>query len=108
MFPKRERVYFGAPARPASTDRRRFSAITIPGHDHTAASLTALIAAVGDVNGDGIDDLVASTPDTGMVYLFGSDGATGMPIDFPSWTFTGAAGFGAGLPEPVWDAPGAF
>jgi hypothetical protein len=96
--PEVERAYFGAPGSAGGTDRRRFSAITIPGHDHTSASLTALIAAVGDVNGDGIDDLVASTPDNGMVYLFRSEGATGMPINFPDWTYSGATGFGTGLP----------
>jgi FG-GAP-like repeat/FG-GAP repeat len=96
--PELERVYFGAPGSCGATNCRRFAAITVPGHNNNGGTLSAFIAAAGDVDGDGLDDLVASTPDTGTVYVFRSGGATGMPIDFSFPTLTGAPGYGTGLP----------
>jgi hypothetical protein len=56
---------------------------------------------LGDVNGDGLDDKVASTPDSGKAYFHGSVIGTATPgIDdvafaSPIWTF--ATGFGSGF-----------
>jgi hypothetical protein len=59
-------------------------------------NLFAIIAAVGDVDGDGTDDLVATTPDNGSAYLF--LGSAGGLEAFPFRTWTGTPGFGTSLP----------
>ena len=69
-MPERERVYFGAPTACGTTYCRAFAPIVIAGHDQSGGSLRAIIAAAGDVNGDGGDDLVVATPDNGRVYLY--------------------------------------
>jgi len=95
-FGDRQRVYFGAPGSCGSTGCRRHLAVPIPGHDFEGGDLTAFLAGVGDVTGDGIDDLVASTPDNGTVYIFRSEGGppdgSGVAFAFPTLTF--ATGFG--------------
>lgn len=97
--PERERVYFGGPGVCGGSGCTRFSAISIPGHTNAAdGTLSAFVAAAGDLDGDGLEDLVASTPDTGTVYVFRDSGESGAPISFPFPIFTGPAGFGAGLP----------
>ena len=64
--PERERVYFGAPTGCGTNGCRAFSPLFIPGLDFTPASnLRAIIAAAGDINGDGGDDLVVLTPENG-------------------------------------------
>jgi hypothetical protein len=97
-FGDRQRVYFGAPGSCGSTGCRRFRSVPIPGHDFMGGDLTAFLGGVGDVNGDGLDDMVASTPDTGNAYFYAS--VSGMvahdtndvAFAFPTWTF--APGFG--------------
>jgi hypothetical protein len=94
-FGDRQRVYLGAPGSCGGTGCRRFLTVTIPGHDFTGGNLTAFLGGVGDVNGDGLDDLVASTPDTGSAYFFLSQNAVGNEVAAfasPPWTF--ATGFG--------------
>ncbi len=91
---ERQRVYFGAPGSCGSTGCRPFRSVPIPGHDFMGGNLTAFLGGVGDVNGDGLDDMVASTPDSGNAYFYGSvEGGTGdLAFAFPTWTF--ASGFG--------------
>lgn len=94
--PERERVYFGGPGFCGDTNCRRHSPIIVTGHDRNGGNLIARFAAAGDVNGDGTDDLVVSTPETGAAYLFlGHAGGLG---GFPFRSWTGAAGFGSSLP----------
>lgn len=90
----RQRVYFGAPGSCGTNGCRRFLSIPIPGHDFMGGDLTAFLGGVGDATGDGIDDLVASTPDNGTAYFLGSGsaGANNVPFASPTWTF--ATGFG--------------
>jgi len=102
----RQRVYFGAPGSCGTNGCRRFLSIPIPGHDFMGGDLTAFLGGVGDATGDGIDDLVAATPDTGKAYFFrsGSAGSNDVAFASPTWTFpTGfgtsfAALFGSVLP----------
>jgi hypothetical protein len=93
-FADRQRVYFGAPGSCGENGCRRFVSIPIPGHDFTGGDLTAFLGGVGDVTGDGIDDLVASTPDNGTAYFFrsGSMNADNVAFASPTWSF--ATGFG--------------
>ena len=97
-FGDRQRVYFGAPGACGSTGCRRFRSVPIPGHDFMGGDLAAFLGGVGDVNGDGLDDMVASTPDNGSAYFFGSvNGVVTHDVNdtafsFPNWTF--ATGFG--------------
>ena len=75
----------------------------LPGRDLGAAALVNMTSLDGPpvhgvaVNGDGIDDLVASTPENGRVYGFRSQGAApdGSGVAFASPTLTYAPGFGA-------------
>lgn len=98
-FTDRQRVYFGAPGSCGSTGCRPFRSVPIPGHDFAGGNLTAFLGGVGDVNGDGLDDMVASTPDSGNAYFYGSVTGTATPgVDdvafaFPTWTL--ATGFGS-------------
>ena len=56
--------------------------------------LTACSGGVGDATGDGLDDLVASTPENGSAYFFRSETAgTKTAFDLPSWKFS--PGFGS-------------
>ena len=41
---------------------------------------SAIIAAAGDVNGDGGDDLVVLTPENGAVYIYLAGGARELPL----------------------------
>ena len=66
----------------------------IPGHDFMGGDLTAFLGGVGDVDGDGLDDLVASTPDNGNGVLLPQRrrAPSDVAFAFPTWTF--APGFG--------------
>lgn len=90
----RQRVYFGAPGSCGATGCRPHEGIPIPGHDFMGGNLTAFLGGVGDVNGDGLDDLVASTPDTGKGYFYGSVAGSinNEAFAFPTWSFP--TGFG--------------
>jgi hypothetical protein len=93
-FGDRQRVYFGAPGACGNTGCRPFEGIPIPGHDFMGGDLTAFLGGVGDVNGDGVDDLVATTPDSGNGYFYGSVAGSinNEAFAFPTWSF--ATGFG--------------
>ena len=107
--PERERVYFGAPTACGNTNCRGFAPLIIPGHDQTqtpAGGLTAIIAAAGDVDGDGGDDIVVATPENGTVYVYLAGGARAQPLNFAIRTFTGTAGsFGTSLAALYGTAP---
>jgi FG-GAP-like repeat/FG-GAP repeat len=94
-FGDRQRVYFGAPGSCGTNGCRPHLTIPIPGHDFNGNNLTAFLGGVGDVSGDGIDDLVASVPDSGKAFFFrsGSAGADDVAFASPIWTFT--PGFGS-------------
>ncbi len=97
---ERERVYFGAPTACGDTDCRPFSRLIIPGHDQPPASnLRTIIAAAGDINGDGGDDLVVATPETGTVYVKFAGAARVQRLDFNFAfpTLKGDPGFGSSL-----------
>ena len=77
-FPERERVYFGAPTGCAINGCREFSRLFITGHDNAGGDLRAIIAAAGDIDGDGGDDLVVATPENRTVYIYLAGGARGV------------------------------
>jgi hypothetical protein len=79
-FPERARVYFGAPTACGSNGCRASSALFIPGFDFTPESTSAIIAAAGDINGDGGDDLVVLTPENGSVFIYLAGGARELPL----------------------------
>jgi hypothetical protein len=97
-FGDRQRIYFGAPGSCGSTGCRRFRTVPIPGHDFMGGNLTAFLGGVGDVNGDGLDDMVASTPDTGNAYFYWTVNGTVThdtnEVAFASQTWSFAPGFG--------------
>jgi hypothetical protein len=96
-FGDRQRAYFGAPGACGDTGCRRFLSIPIPGHDFNGNNLTAFLGGVGDVDSDGLDDMVASVPDSGQAFLFRSNGAPTATdtVAFARRTWTGAPGFGS-------------
>ncbi|HEY7372624.1 MAG TPA: VCBS repeat-containing protein [Polyangia bacterium] len=96
-FGDRQRAYFGGPGACGDTGCRRFLSVPIPGHDFNGNDLTAFLGGVGDVDSDGLDDMVASVPDSGQAFLFRSNGAPTATdtVAFARRTWTGAAGFGS-------------
>jgi hypothetical protein len=95
--PERNRVYFGAAGTCQRADCRRFTPLLIPGHDNQGGHLIAIIAAVGDVNGDGVDDLIATTPETGNAYLYLGRDNLSAPVDVGT-ALNGPVGFGSSVP----------
>jgi hypothetical protein len=92
-FPEPERVYFGGPTACGSTGCRAFSALFVPGY-----AQTKIVAAAGDINGDGGDDLVVMTPENGFVYIYLAGGAREQPLASPSQVnVTGVGGSVAAL-----------
>jgi len=103
--PERERVYFGMPTSCGTNGCRDFAPLFITGHDQVSGNLRAIIAAAGDLNGDGGDDLVVATPETGSVYVYLAGGARQLPLRFPFPTLLGATGFGTSLAGLFGTAP---
>ena len=96
VVPERLRVYFGAPGSCGDFNCRRHSPIVVAGHQQSDDFTPVAVAAAGDVNGDGTDDLVVSRPDIGAAYLFlGHAGGLG-EVSFRTWS--GAPGFGSSVP----------
>jgi len=89
-FTERERVYFGMPTGCGSTGCRAFAPLFVPGHDYSPNSQSAIIAAAGDINGDGGDDLVVLTPESGNVYLYVAGDARERPLATPALVNTSA------------------
>jgi len=65
-----------------------------------AARLGASVSGAGDVNGDGVDDVIVGLPNywfdefnlnAGAAYIFLSQGSDGPALQ-PAWTQTGAGG----------------
>ena len=88
---------------------RRSHALIITGHDHAGGDLRAIIAAAGDIDGDGGDDLVVATPDNRTVYIYLAGGARGVALQIVSpqqFTFTSdTVGFGSSLAALFGTAP---
>jgi hypothetical protein len=108
-FAERERVYFGAPTGCATAGCREFSRLFITGHDNAGGDLRAIIAAAGDIDGDGGDDLVVATPDNRRVHIYLAGGARGVPLQIlepQRFTFTSdTSGFGSSLAGLFGTAP---
>ncbi len=89
--PEHYRILFGAAS--ACGGGCRFAPLSPPG---LTESDFAILAGVGDVNGDGADDVVVSRPSIGTAYLY--LGGSGFPGS-PARTWTGPVGvFGASVP----------
>jgi hypothetical protein len=107
-FVERERVYFGAQTACLTNGCREFSRLFITGHDNTGGNLRAIIAAAGDIDGDGGDDLVVATPENQRAYIYLAGGARREPLQIVSpqqFTFTGDPGFGSSLAALFGTAP---
>ncbi len=90
--------------RPTAAARSR--ALFITGHDRTGGNLRAIIAAAGDINGDGGDDLVVATPENATVYLHVAGARASCRSSSPQqFTFTGDPGFGSSLAALFGTAP---
>jgi hypothetical protein len=96
-FGDRQRVYFGAPGACGDTGCRPFLSVPIPGHDFNGNDLQAFLGGVGDVDGDGLDDIVASVPDNGQAFFYRSNGAVTATdnVAFARRIWTFAPGFGS-------------
>ena len=106
---ERERVYFGAATGCVAAGCREFSRLFITGHDNAGGDLRAIIAAAGDIDGDGGDDLVVATPDNRRVYIYLAGGARGAALQILEplrFTFTSdTVGFGSSLAGLFGTAP---
>jgi hypothetical protein len=93
--PEAERVYFG-PTACASTECPTFAPLLVPGHTNIPPAFSAVLAGgLGDVNGDGFDDIAYGSPGAGAVYVF--LGSAAGPPSTPSLTITAQQGFGFSL-----------
>lgn len=86
-----QRVYFGSGVPCSPTSCTRFVPLLVPGTLQGESSATGA-GGLGDVNGDGFDDLAYFQPGAGTVYLF--YGSPSGPPPTPSLTITRQQGFG--------------
>jgi hypothetical protein len=89
--PERERAYFGGTVPCTSTSCPTFVPILPPGIVQ-GQSVAFGSGGVGDVNGDGFDDVAYFIPGAGSVFLF--FGSPAGPPSTPSLTIAGEQGFG--------------
>jgi hypothetical protein len=85
-----QRLYFGSRV-PCPDDCPRFVPLLVPGTTNGQLSATGS-GGLGDVNGDGFDDVVYFQPGAGSIYLF--FGSAAGPPSTPSLTITGPQGLG--------------
>ncbi len=91
--PEAERVYFGGTTPCTSTACPTFAPLLVPGHTNNGQGFAAVLAGgLGDVNGDGFDDIAYGSPGAGAVYVF--MGSAAGPPATPSLTITSSPGFG--------------
>jgi hypothetical protein len=89
--PEGQRLFFGGPVGCSSDSCASFVPILAPGTLQGQFSAFGA-GGVGDVNGDGFDDIVYFEPGAGAVYLF--FGSPAGPPSTPSLTMTAEQGFG--------------
>ena len=89
------RVYLGGPTACIDDRCATFVPLPYPGGTNDGPFEGAVLAGVGDLNGDGFADLAAAAPYSGNVYLF--FGGPAGPLAAPSLTLTGEPGLGAAL-----------
>jgi len=91
--PEAERVYFGGSTACTSTACPPFAPLLVPGHTNSPPAFAAVLAGgLGDVNGDGFDDIAYGSPGAGAVYVFLGSAAGPAPV--PSLAITSLPGFG--------------
>jgi len=91
--PEAGRVYFGGTTPCLSTACLTFAPLLVPGRVNNDQGLAAVLAGgLGDVNGDGFDEIAYGSPGAGAVYVF--MGSPTGPPSTPSLTITAAQGFG--------------
>ena len=101
VFGKKAPASFESPLTPATLDATNGFFIKGPGEPG------AFVSAAGDVNGDGIDDLVLSAPKLGTAYvIFGlSAGGSGFGAHFDLASLNGTNGFSMSGVEPSSEMP---
>jgi hypothetical protein len=92
IAPEHYRILFGQAGGCGGLECQRFVGLFPPGLTDRDF---AIVAGVGDVNGDRFDDLVVARPSIGAVYLY--LGGPGFPGS-PARTWTRPVGFGASVP----------
>jgi len=91
--PDAERVYFGSPVSCPNQDCLPHAPLLVPGHVNDGNPETVVLGGgVGDLNGDGFDDIVYGSPGAGAIYVF--YGSASGPPATPSLTLTFTPGFG--------------
>lgn len=94
--PEAERAYFGGPMPCSSNSCMNFAPLLVPGHLNDGNPQQVVISGgVGDLNGDGYDDVAYGAPGAGAAYVF--YGSPAGPPSAPSLTITQTQGFGFSL-----------
>ena len=94
--PESERASFGGPMPCSANSCTNFVPLLVPGHQNDGNPEQVVISGgVGDLNGDGYDDVAYGAPGAGAAYVF--YGSPSGPPATPSLTITQAQGFGFSL-----------